>query len=53
MSGNVRLDLQPLIEQTYRNGGYDDIDYKTTPQPPLDAEDADWAAKLLGERGLT
>jgi hypothetical protein len=49
---DVRLDLQPLIEQTYRNGGYDDIDYKTDPEPALDADDAEWAAQPLRERGL-
>ena len=29
------LDLQAILEQCYRNGGYDDIDYAGEPDPPL------------------
>lgn len=43
---DARLDLQALIEQAYRNGAYDDIDYTTLPDPPLDPDDAVWAAEL-------
>jgi hypothetical protein len=50
---DVPLDLQPLIEQCYRNGGYeDDIDYWVDPEPPLEKVDARWAAVLLREAGL-
>ena len=49
---DVPLDVQPLIDQCYRNAAYDDIDYSRDPQPPLDAEDAEWAAGLLREKGL-
>ena len=28
-----RLILQTIVEQCYRNGGYDDIDYKAEPDP--------------------
>lgn len=44
---DVALELQPLIDQCYRNGGYDDIDYTTDAKPPLDAVDAPWADELL------
>ncbi|HUY36790.1 MAG TPA: DUF4058 family protein [Pirellulales bacterium] len=48
---DVPLDLQALIDQCYRNGGYDeDIDYETEPDPPLDADDARWADALLRAR---
>ena len=50
---DVLLDLQPLIEQCYRNGGYeDDIDYRADPEPPLEKEDARWADALLRKAGL-
>jgi hypothetical protein len=45
---DVLLDLQILIEQCYRNGGYDeDLDYHNLPGPPLAPEDARWADALL------
>ncbi|MCY2992152.1 MAG: DUF4058 family protein [Planctomycetota bacterium] len=48
----VPLDLQTLIEQCYRNGGYDaDLDYHHPPQPPLTAEDDSWADNLLRSQG--
>jgi hypothetical protein len=46
------LDLQALIEQCYRNGGYETIDYRKDPDPPLRGGDARWAAALLREKGL-
>ena len=49
----VPLDLQALIDQCYRNGGYDeDIDYTIDPVPPLETADAAWAAELLRGKGL-
>ncbi len=48
----VPLDLQALIEQAYRNGRYDDIDYRAQPVPPLTGEDAAWADELLRAKGL-
>jgi hypothetical protein len=48
----VMLDLQELIARAYDNGGYDDIDYHSEPDPPLDPGDAAWADTLLRERGL-
>jgi hypothetical protein len=44
---DAHLDLQSLIEKTYLNGSYDDLDYTRPPDPPLDAADAAWAAELL------
>ena len=46
---DVPLDLQPILEQCYRNGGYDDIDYTAEPDPPLRTDDATWADALLRE----
>ena len=47
----VPLDLQAVLDQCYRNGGYDDIDYRGEPDPPLPADDASWADTLLREQG--
>jgi hypothetical protein len=48
----VPLDLQPLIDQCYRNGGYDaDLDYHQPPQPRLTPEDESWADQLLRGQG--
>lgn len=50
---DVPLDLQALIDECYRNGGYEaDIDYRADPYPPLDAKDARWANALLRKAGL-
>ena len=47
------LDLQPLIEQCYRNGAYDaDLDYRKAPVPPLAVEDGAWASELLKSRDV-
>jgi hypothetical protein len=48
---DVVLELQPLIEQAYINGGYDDLDYTKNPEPPLRADDAAWANELLRSKG--
>lgn len=50
--GEVALDLQALIDHSYRNAAYDDIDYRREPVPPLDGQDAQWAEALLREKGL-
>jgi len=49
---DVSLDLKSLIDQCYRNGRYDDIDYGQAVDPPLPSEDADWAARRLRDAGL-
>jgi hypothetical protein len=46
----VPLALQAILDQCYRNGGYDDIDYRREPDPPLSADDASWAGILLREQ---
>jgi hypothetical protein len=47
----VPLALQAVLDQCYRNGGYDDIDYRGEPDPPLPADDASWTDSLLREQG--
>jgi hypothetical protein len=47
----IPLDLQALIDQCYRNGRYDDIDYAQPAIPPLAADDAAWADALLKAAG--
>jgi hypothetical protein len=50
---DVPLDLQALIEQCYRKGGYEgDIDYSRDPDPPLRGADAEWTLELLRSKGL-
>jgi Protein of unknown function (DUF4058) len=48
---DVPLDLQTILEQCYRNGRYDDIDYKAEPDPSLKTADAKWADAILRELG--
>lgn len=47
----VPLDLQALLDQCYRNGRYDDIDYREPPVPPLATDDETWADALLKTAG--
>ena len=47
----VPLDLQSLLDQCYRNGRYDDIDYAEPPTPALTVEDAVWAEAHLKAAG--
>jgi hypothetical protein len=50
---DVVLDLQPLLEQCYRRGGYDGtIDYKKDPDIPFSEAEARWADQLLRRAGL-
>lgn len=44
---DVQLDLQSLIDRSYENGGYEDIDYRIDPFPPLQGDDAVWADEWL------
>ena len=49
---DVPLDLQALVDQCYRNGGYDDdIDYRRPPRPPLEPDDDRWSDELLRSQG--
>ncbi len=47
---DVPLSLQPLIDQLYREGGHDDIDYRKPPEPRFTADDAAWADALTKAR---
>jgi hypothetical protein len=49
---DVPLNLQDLITLVYRNGRYDDIDYRQEPDPRLQKKEAVWADELLRARGL-
>ncbi len=44
---DVPLDLQSIVTQCYRNGRYDDIDYRRPLHPPLPPQEAAWAASRL------
>lgn len=47
---DVPLDLQALMEQTYRNGRYAEVlDYSKPPFPPLKGADVAWAKKLIAQ----
>lgn len=49
---DIFLDLQALVDSAYQNGGYDDLDYRIDPEPPLSESDAAWADALLREARL-
>jgi hypothetical protein len=45
---DVALDLQPLVDQAYEAGAYGrTLDYTQPLDPPLPAEDAEWAGRLI------
>jgi hypothetical protein len=48
----IPLELQPLINQAYVSGEYDDTDYARPPVPPLDEDDYAWAKSVLKGKGL-
>jgi hypothetical protein len=47
---DVVLQLQPLIDECYRDGRYHRIDYRADPRPLLDEDDARWADELLRQQ---
>jgi hypothetical protein len=49
---DVPIDLQTVIDQCYENGGYDTIDYRRPPVPPLDPDMAAWADQWLRAKGV-
>jgi hypothetical protein len=49
---DATLNLQLLIDQCYENAGYDTIDYRQPPIPPLDPDGAAWAEKWLRAKGV-
>jgi len=47
---DVRLDLQALVDRAYENGRYARrLDYAKSCDPPLEVDDAAWAARLINE----
>lgn len=46
------LQLQPLIDDCYRDGQFYRTNYDRNPDPPLPPADAEWLDKLLREKGL-
>ena len=48
---DVILRLQPLVEQAYINGRYDDLDYRRQLDPPVEAEELAWMEELLSAHG--
>jgi hypothetical protein len=50
---DVRLDLQALVEQCYRNGAYEGtLNYGIDPDPPLLGAEKEWAEQWLHEKRL-
>jgi hypothetical protein len=50
---DVPLNLQALVEQCYRNGGYEGtLNYAADPDPPLFGADEEWAEDWLHDKGL-
>jgi hypothetical protein len=47
---DVVLELQPIVNALYDAAGYDDYLYDSPINPPLNPEDARWAAALLANR---
>jgi hypothetical protein len=46
------LDLQAVLNDAYDRGGYDILDYRKPPKPPLEGLAAEWAERWLREKGL-
>lgn len=49
---DVVLDLQAILNDAYDRGGYDILDYRKPPKPPLTGAAAEWAEQLLKQKGL-
>ena len=50
---DVPLELQPIIDRIYLEGGHDDLDYSQPPAPPFSPADAEWAAGLIAKHSQT
>lgn len=48
---DAALDLRELLDKAYRNGRYERLDYAADCDPPLNAQDAQSADKLIRESG--
>jgi Protein of unknown function (DUF4058) len=44
---DVQVDLQEVLNRAYDGPGYHKYIYNFTPEPPLNAQDAEWAAAFL------
>lgn len=44
------LDLQSLVNDAYRKGRYDDIDYSQLPEPRFSTNDTAWIAEVIQKR---
>lgn len=44
---DVVLQLQPILDECYADGRYDGLNYADRLDPPLNPEDAAWAAELI------
>lgn len=44
---DAHIDLQEILDHVYDASGYEDFVYRGSPEPPLSAEDAKWAQRLL------
>lgn len=50
---DVVLDLQSALDTTYEGGSYGRVlNYENNPEPPLSAQDSEWADALLRAKGL-
>jgi len=49
---DVVLRLQPLLDDCYRDGRYERLDYRAETAPRLGESDARWADALLRDKGL-
>jgi hypothetical protein len=49
---DVVLDLQPLVDLCFEDGGYAALDYSRDPEPPLATADAQWTDGCLRRAGL-
>jgi hypothetical protein len=50
---DVPLELQPIIDRIYQEGGHDDLNYHEPLEPPLSSEDCAWAAALIAQRDIS
>jgi hypothetical protein len=44
---DVTLDLQQVVDDAWRKGGYDDLDYANEPMPPFSEADAAWVRERI------
>jgi len=49
--GDARVDLQVVLRRAYDGPGYEHFIYDGSPDPPLPADEAEWAGPFVPERG--